>query len=310
MLVPHRLHCEFHLLQAPGPGTTSGALSPGDLAAVRVWLQNQSAIPIALDSAQLQFRFANYKLTPRNKTVPPGSEKLCCVEHLLIPQTAVGQLDYQVQYRIRHQNGASWVSEETTSDTRLINSYPRPWYSIFLSRGLATEDRGIGDAVVGMLREWALDSHTVGVDIKVDHAQVPEAIRQGIAQHGGLIAVLTPRYFDAIRGDWGTFPWSQDETGMAYAMKKPMLILKDQRVTLDGLQRFLPEHVIEFNPFDLQSLRGNLSAIIPSFREAIATQRTQKFYETLGKVAAIGAAAMGLGLSGLVSSTGDTDNDT
>lgn len=309
LVVPHFLRWQFQLPQGPGPGFTSGtALSPGDPAVVRIWLENKSASYIALGSAQLQFDFGSYELTPRKKTVRPGSKELCCAERLSIPKNAVGQLTYRIKYQIRHWNGTSWVTEERTSESHLINSYPRPWYSIFLSRGLTPEDRAIGDPVVEMLREWALEPHTVGVDIKVDDAQVPEAIRRGIAQCSGLIAVLTPRYLDAIRGVWGAFPWSQAETGMAYAVKKPVLILKDQRVALSGLPLFLPEHVVEFNPFDLKSLRDNVSAIIPSFREAVAMQRTRQFNENLGKFA-LGAVMVGLGLRGLVSSSGATGDD-
>ena len=61
-----------------------------------------------------------------------------------------------------------------------LNIYPRPFYRVFVSRGLRVEDKAVGDPIVEMIGEWGFETVTVGIEVKVPEEQVPIAVRREI----------------------------------------------------------------------------------------------------------------------------------
>jgi hypothetical protein len=82
--------------------------------------------------------------------------------------------------------------------------------------------------------EWGCDPVTVGINIHVPEAQVLSAIDYHIQNSTGLIAIATPRYRDS-REVSHTLDWLHSESAIAYAKRKPILILKDKTVNSSGL---------------------------------------------------------------------------
>lgn len=124
-----------------------------------------------------------------------------------------------------------------------ISVYPRPLYRVFVSRGLRAEDRVIEDRVIGdpivrMIREWGFETVTVGVEVKVPEELVPQKVKEEIMKADALIAIATPRFLDALTGLWRTLEWLHGEVGVAFGVNKPLLILKDKRVSLGGLPSY------------------------------------------------------------------------
>lgn len=112
-----------------------------------------------------------------------------------------------------------------------------------------------------------------------------------------MIAIATPRHLDALTGLWRTLEWLYSETGIAYGLNKPMLIIKDERVSLGGLPSYLTRYgnapMIEFNPYKLNELQAKLATIMPGFREWIETKRRQEFFEALKRLVMLGLAIVG-----------------
>jgi len=87
---------------------------------------------------------------------------------------------------------------------------------------------------------------------------------------------------DALKGVWITLEWLHAETGIAYGLNKPLLILKDRKVTLrSSLPGYLAKServpIIEFDPYNLEELRNKLSAVMPKFREWIESKKRQEY---------------------------------
>ena len=119
---------------------------------------------------------------------------------------------------------------------------------------------------------------------------------------------------DALTGLWRTLEWLYSETGIAYGLNKPMLILKDNRVSLGALPSYLVKlkhvPVIEFDPYNIDAVRTKLATVMPAFREWIETKRRQEFFEAVARLIVGGLAIIGLMvLPGIIGSISrDTKN--
>ena len=102
---------------------------------------------------------------------------------------------------------------------------------------------------------------------------------------------------DALTGLWRTLEWVHGEVGIAFGLNKPLLILKDKNVSVDGLPSYLSKFeqvpLIDFDAYNLDELRIGLSAIMPGFRDWIENKRRQEFFNALGKIVVGGLAVIG-----------------
>ena len=219
---------------------------------------------------------------------------------------------FSFNYAIEESVGDYWTNlgSYQSDDQYFISVYPQPLYKVFLSRGLLIEDRVIGDPLAEMIREWGINTLTVGIEVQVPEFQVAQAVRQYIASSDGLIAIATPRSLDALTGLWRTLEWHHDEVGIGFGVDKPLLILQDRRVTLGGLPSYLNASglapVLEFDPFNVEELRYRLPTVMPGFRGWLQTHRRRDFYDSLAKVAVGGLALVGVAkiLAGIFGSSG------
>lgn len=117
---------------------------------------------------------------------------------------------------------------------------------------------------------------------------------------------------NALTGLWKTLEWHHAEVGIAFGINKPLLILKDDRVSLGGLPSYLAElkqaPVIEFDPYNLDELKAKVSALMPEFRDSIETKRMIEFRKTLRKIilgglAVVGGIAIVRGIVGAITGT-------
>jgi hypothetical protein len=93
---------------------------------------------------------------------------------------------------------------------------------------------------------------------------------------------------------------------MAYANRKPILILRDKNVSLGGLLAY-SQRQIEFDPQNLPDVKAKLAIIMPAFRKAIEQHNTNEFNRDLKDLAIKGLAAFGglVLLSGIIGSIMD-----
>lgn len=181
-----------------------------------------------------------------------------------------------------------------TSEKFSLNVFVKPIYRVFLSRGIRFEDKIIGNPIAQMIREWGLFPITVGINVSAPSSLTNEIINSQIQGSDGLIAIATPRILDQNTYTYKTLEWLHSETGMAYAQRKPILILKDRNVNLGGLASYLnPNTQLEFDPTNLDELKAILSPAMLWFRDSIEKQRTEDFYKNLEDLAIKGLAAVG-----------------
>ncbi len=288
--------------------------SPGETALVSFWLENTGDTHLYLSELELEFDFGKYNLSTISGAVVPKTNRFLGNTRLLLPENVVGRKFFTIKYRMYEYVQEKWIDLGIyRSDKQyFISIYPRPFYRVFVSRGLSMEDRSIGDPIAEMIREWGFDTITVGIEVKVTEEEVPLRVREEIRRADALIAIATPRFMDTLTGLWRTLEWLHGEVGIAFGVDKPLLILKDRRVSLGGLPSYLSrvEHIpcIEFDPYNLEELKLKLSTVMPGFREWIETKRRQGFFEAIGKLIVGGLAAIGLitVISGIIGSTTGT----
>ena len=286
-----------------------GTYSPGEVATVSFWAENTGNTYLYFNEFELEFDFGKYEIETVAGQIFLRSNRFLGTARILLPKNVVGRKIFTIRHHVYEYINGEWIDAGIVEYEKkyFLNIYPRPFYRVFVSRGLRVEDRAIGDPIVEMIREWGFETVTVGIEIKVPEEQVPIAVRREIERADAIIAIATPRHLDALTGLWRTLEWLYSETGIAYGLDNPMLIIKDKRVTLGGLPSYLARYqevpLIEFNPYNLDELRAKLAAVMPSFREWIETKRRQEFFEVLGRLIMGGLALLGvITLPGIIGS--------
>lgn len=281
---------------------------------VSFWLENTGDTHLYLSNLELNFDFGTYNLETISGAISPRESKSLGNVSLSLPTNIIGRIIFSLRYLIHEYINGNWVNLGLHQSDRqyFISIYPTPLYRVFVSRGLTTEDRAIGNPIAEMIREWGFETVTVGIEVIVPEEQVPVQTREEIRRADGAIAIATPRFRDAETGLWKPFEWCHDETGIAFGIDKPLLILKDNRVVLGGLPSYLVTYnqalSIEFDPYNPEDVRTGLPTVMPGFREWIETERKQNFLESLKKVAVGGLAVAGAiaiisGIMGALSGT-------
>jgi len=274
--------------------------SPGEQALMSFWIENTGDSPLYLSELVLEFDFGAYELKSISGMVAPRENKFLGNVWLSLPKDAVGRKIYTLKYHMHEYINNQWVDlgYYLSGNQYFISVYPTPLYRVFVSRGLSTEDRAIGDPIAEMIREWGFETVTVGVEVEVPEEQIPTKVKEEIKRCDALIAIATPRHLDALTGLWRTLEWLHGEMGIAFGIDKPLLILKDKRVSLGGLPGYLSQlkqaPIMEFDHYNLDEIKRGLSTIMPGFREWIESKREQEFFNALGKIVIGGLAVVGL----------------
>ena len=282
--------------------------APGEQVLISFWMENTGENPLYLSNLKLVFDFGTHSLESISGTVAPRENKFLGNVWLSLPKNVVGRKIFTLEYHLHEYIYENWIDLGSYSSDKqyFVSVYPTPLYKVFISRGLLTEDKAVGDPIAEMIREWGFETVTVGIEVKVPEEQAPTKVREEIKKSDAVIVVATPRFMDALTGLWRTLEWLHNEVGIAFGINKPLLILKDKRVALGGLPSYLSKlkqtPAIEFGPYNLNEVKIGLSSIMPGFREWIETKRRQEFFDALGRIVVGGLAIVGFIaiLSGIV----------
>ena len=170
-------------------------------------------------------------------------------------------------------------------------------FVIFLSRGRLPEDREIGDIIKIRLKEWNIDTKTVGIDIDAPDEQTVKVIRKEIMESDGLIAIATHRNYDILTKTWQTLEWLHAELGIAFAIDKPLLIINENNTPLKGLPSYLVNHnnipSFNFDRNDKQNLIINIDNHMPPFKEWLKKYRDKQFFDSITEFGKISLAIIG-----------------
>lgn len=276
--------------------------SPGESVFAHFWVENRGQTILFVDEICMQYEWqGSQSLSIRcSKQVPVGSDQYVGMVFFEIPIAVAGSVMYRVGYHMwEHQTSlCQWqdLGFYWSEQRYFINSMPRPFYTAFVSRGVRSEDRLVSDQIVDVISGWGFDPFTAGIEYSFEKGKVTKGIRGEIVKRDCLIAIATPRILDALSGLWRTLEWLHGETGIAWGLDKPMLIMKEKGLLIEGLPSYLIEEeqtlAIEFDSLNLGHLRTKLQAIMPSFREWIASRRRAQFINTLVSIASIAIPAL------------------
>ena len=178
---------------------SKSSYSPGELATVSFWLRNTGSTYLCLSELELIFDFGTYKLGSLCNVIPPGTNKFLGSVNLSLPKNVAGRKVFTIKYHIYEQIDKKWIDRGNYQSDKsyILNIYPKPFYKVFVSKGLRSEDRTISDPIVEMIKEWGFETKTVGDEIKVPDDQALSKIREEIRNADALIVIATPRYMDA-----------------------------------------------------------------------------------------------------------------
>ena len=272
---------------------SNATYSPKENGSCTFWLENTGTSYLHVEQIMLQFDWQVEKAFFQNCSVqvPPNKKKYLTSLQFSVPQYSAGIIPYAIGLKILEYNQTSqnWapIGPWWTNKEFFVKSIPKPFYRAFVSRGIRDEDRIITDSIVEMINEWDFETNTVGIETITDPKTIDEAVKLEIQNADCFIAIATRRYLDALSGMWRTLEWLHGETGIAYGLNKPLLIIAEDDIRLGGLPGYLVDKekcpILHFNQFDLDSFRRRLDTSIQPFREWVSTKRSQEFWNTIGK---------------------------
>ncbi len=268
-----------------------GTFTPGARARVTFHLENPGPNPLWISEINILFDFSTYTMSGINDIAPVGRSVQIASTTFDLPATEAGTNVYAIQYHLYEWVNNAWVDlgVQNPSERYYLNIFPAPFYRVFVSRGLHAEDRQVGDHIAQWIRDWGFETRTVGIEVQVPEDQVTAAILDEIQRSDAFIAIATPRHLDALSGMWRTLEFLHGETGIAFGLDKPMLIMQEDKIEVGGLPGYLMSFGLTpnfgFNRWDLNSLRNKVQAAMPTVRDAIATHRWQANKAILGKIA-------------------------
>jgi hypothetical protein len=278
---------------------------PGDSGFVHFWLVNRGDTPLYAEETGLQFEWQESEWYPvkRQVQIPVGSTQYIGMSSFDIPARKVGMLRYRVGYHLwefqsRLNNwvdlGFSWSELKY-----FINAMPTPFYRAFVARGVRPEDRIVNDPIVDIIRSWGFETVTLPIEVVPEKGEVARTEREEIMRSDCLIAIATRRILDGLTGLWRTLEWLHGETGIAWGVDKPMLILKERGLLLEGLPEYLIKEkealTLEFDPLNPEELKPKLDVIMPTLREWIASKRREEFANAVIRAASIAIPALLIG---------------
>jgi hypothetical protein len=274
--------------------------SPGESASISIWLENNSNFPLHVSEVAIAFDFGVYYLNQIvGGSIQPMNANFLGSSSLCVPDSIVGRKIFNITYRAHWFINNNWVDQGYfTTKPFFISVYPRPYYNVFLSRGIHIEDRVVGDPIANMIREWGFYTTTVGIEVLVPNEEVPSRIRHEIQNSDALIVIATRRSYDILTYTWKSLDFIHNEVGVAYGIDKPMFILRDRNVSLGGLPSYLvnlgQSIEVQFDPADLNEVRLSLSLVMPNFRTSIESHSTEKFRNDLRNLILYGLAGVGI----------------
>lgn len=256
-------------------------------------MDNNSEFPLSVSNIQIIFDSEPIVLDKDYIILTRQQKGLVNTYRFRLPYSLYGRQPFTLEYEIRYFDYNQWyyIDRFRTNNRRyFISILPRREIgsskcTVFLSRSIRPEERYIGDLVARRLRQWNLDTRTVGIEVVSSDVEASTTIRNEIRACDGLIALATPRNFNSLNKTWQTLEWLHDEAGIGFGINKPLMIIKDATVDLGGLPKYLTKFndypLIEYSITHPTVLLDGIDYYMPYFREAIKKDRANRFFSGL-----------------------------
>ena len=279
---------------------------PGEDIHLSFTLFNPLQVPLFIDAIQWNTSFyppAQAVTQPVGKVVMPSSHDFLGSGLVRVPDVPDGQYRVDVAARTLVYTPVSqqWTDfglvPLTVPATLLVVHTPR--YRAFVSRSLRVEDRPVADAIVQVIQLWGFAAHTVGSnECETAPRRLPERFLAEIVKADCLFGIGTTRDISALDHLARTLPWLNSESSFAFVAKKPLLLIVDQSVRLEGFLASPDLTPLRYDPANLPVTLGWLNAIMPLVRQAI--ERHTKTQAIMRQVEAEQVVAYGAFIAGTV----------
>ena len=254
----------------------------------------------------LDFDFGTIPTTDSEVVIPPNDTELIKYS-FPIPSNISGKKLFTLRHRMHYFDGEQWcrLGNFSTKDTPFIYVLPQRQinsnrYRIFVSRSARNEDRPLGDFIAQRIQQWNIETRTIGIEVLATRNDTARRLREEITNADGIIAIATPRNYDQITRTWRTLEWLHGESGIAYGINKPLLIIREVTVQLEGLPKYLTSFdnkpIIHFTSNNLKNLIYQIDSYMPYYRESVNKERVDRFFANLLKVGTGVLAGIGLGV--------------
>ena len=251
---------------------------PGEQVHVSFTILNPLSAPIFIASYAWNASFYSIDqavASQVNCVIPAGGFHLIGDGTIQVPDVSDGSYEINVVLEtfVYDASSRQWIAigPVNLSQPQTIQVAHIPRYRAFVSRSNRLEDRPLGDLIVSAIQQRGFDTHTVGInEIEQNPSQVPQRIIEEILKADCLFAIATPRDISAITNLVKTLAWLQSEVTIAYLVQKPLLMLVDQTVCLEGLLASPDMATLPYEISKLDELVSTLHRALPVVRQVIA----------------------------------------
>lgn len=279
------------------PLLNKNVAAPGENIQVTLYIENPNNFYIYISEVLIEIPQANlyWKLNTQIQR-PPFTRYFLASANLQLPINLIGHqfLRFKLSTWQFDSIEQKWkyLGLIETDGYHQFWMLPTPRYRAFVSRSNRNYDKPIVEPVVRMIQEWGFETFTVEINIfEKEPFKLPYQIKEEIIKADCLIAIATPRDLSALDGMWKTLTWLDNEVALAFGHKKPILLITDIILKLEGLISLPVLPLVQFSPFDMGKLYFDLCDVMPHFREWIRTHKEKEFYSAL--LDFIGKASVG-----------------
>src|SRR5689334_22414281 len=138
--------------------------SPGDQAQLNIRFTNTGFTALYVSDMQIRFDYMKSYRLPKtaNRKIPPQSSILIGRYPISLLTNVVGKRFCNLRFKVLEEATAGfWLDQGLHYTTKsFISISPKPWYRIFLSRSIRSQDLGVGNAIKLMIDEWGFQTNT------------------------------------------------------------------------------------------------------------------------------------------------------
>lgn len=270
-------------------------ICPGDNVIVNLEIYNPNKEHcLYIDKIYLKSeKYLNYCYEIKKVVSPVTRENLALLK-VPIPIRLKGEVDVKLSvdtYKLTYKKNLPEI-DKFENFGRLVRKgpikfyiSPTPCYRAFVSRSIHTIDKPTVEPIVKIIQDWGFETNTVGINIFTENHRDPtDTIIEEIIKSDCLVGIATIRDQSAFTGFYITLQWLYTEVSFAYFTQKPILLIAEQGVNLQGILAAKKWPIIIFNKSQMKRLEYELDEILPLFRLAVQKKRVHNFEKFLNNI--------------------------
>lgn len=251
---------------------------PGEELDARALVINPNIVPIYLGKAYWKFSCHPNdfpKVIEINKIILPNTPTNVSNYKLIVPNILESQYDVEVSFDTLLWSPLSktWVNfgrivPDRKQSFSIIHT---PRFRAFISRSNKQKDCPVVETILRIIKQWGFSTHTVGInECEYDINNAPERIKSEIGKADCIFAIASPRDYVAL-SKFRTLTWLDNEVAIAFAYSKPIILVAQDNILLDGLIATNKIPTIKYSLENFDTFLGILNYSMPIIRQHLST---------------------------------------